>query len=372
MPHRNYFSFLILAFFLGVPCLLAADKKTAAEESLERRQKVELLGFFLKDPKDAELPETNIAVQLLNQAVAHYEKNEYELAKQEVLDSLKHNSQMGYAYELLGDIYNEQQNLKEAKAQYEIAYNLQPSANLKEKIEKLGTETKIDKKLSTYREEHFIIKYQNQDRSIEGFELREILRQTYRAISQDFGYYFKNQIVVLLYDEADFKNITNLPHWVGGVYDGKVRMPLKKFTYGDSELKALTRHEVTHAFIAALSARRAPAWINEGLAQVQEDKVRPINMLVFNSAVKTQSLLPLLELTSEASLSGKKDQLWVSLFYQQSFHLTKYLVGRYGVFMIKKMLADFGKGKNSDEVIHSNLQISPQKLEKEWRDTFIK
>lgn len=360
--------------FIGLPSLhlTADDKESVSEEMIERRQKVELMGFFLKDPQDAAMPGTTLSIQLLNQAIEYYQKNEYELAKQAAQDSLKHDSQNAFAYELLGDIYNNQQNLKEAKIQYDIAYNLQPREGLRGKMEKLGTETQVDKKLSTYREEHFIIKYQNQDRGIEGFELRELLRQTYRDISRDLGYYFRGQIVVLLYDEGDFKKIAGSPHWAAGLYDGKVRMPLKRFSYNDKQLRALTAHEVTHAFVAALSSQRAPAWINEGLAQVEQNKVEKIDMLVFDSAVKTRTLLPLDQLISEQALQGKSDALWVGLFYQQSFHLTQYLVDRYGTVNLKKMLLEFAQGKNSDEVIRAVLQISTARLEKEWRATFTK
>jgi hypothetical protein len=219
-------------------------------------------------------------------------------------------------------------------------------------------------------EEHFIIKYQNQDHSIEGFDLRELLREAYRMISQDFGYYFKNPIVVALYDEQDFKEITATPHWVGGMYDGKVRMPLKKFSFDDKELRSLATHEVTHAFVAAISSQHAPAWINEGLAQVEEDKIKKIDLLVFDSAVKTNSLLPLDQLTGQTSISSIKDQLAASLFYQQSFHFTQYLVKRYGMFNLKKMLAEYAKGKNSDEVMRNVLQVPLPRLEKEWHTTF--
>lgn len=370
---RPFLILLVLSFvFLLSMRLRAEDKKSVPQEMMERRQKAELRGFFLKDPKDAAMSGMNLSIQSLNQAIEYYQKNEYELAKQAALESLKHDSQNAFAYELLGDIYNNQQDLKEAKTQYEIAYNLQPRDGLRTKLEKLGAETAVDKKLSTYREEHFIIKYHNQDHSLEGFELRELLRQAYRSISQDFAFYFRNPIVVLLYDEADFRKITDTPHWVGGLYDGKVRMPLKKFSFNDSELRGLTIHEVTHAFIAAMSSQKAPPWINEGLAQVEEDKAHRIDLTVFEAAIKTRTLLPLDFLISEHSVTNLKDQMQATLFYQQTFHLTRYLVRRYGMFHLKKMLAEFALGKNSDEVIRSVLQVSPARLEKEWYATFIK
>ncbi len=363
---------VLFCLALSFSAQAAESKKSAAAESVERRQKVELLGFFLKDPKDAKLPETPMGVQLYNQAVVYYQKSELVLARQTLLESLQYDDLNPLAYELLGDIDFNAQKLKEAKSNYEIAYNLQPTESLREKLEKTAGEEKVDKKLSTYTEEHFIIKYHNQNKSYEGFELRELLRRTYSAISKDFGYYFKHQIVVLMYDEKDFAEITKLPHWVAGVYDGKVRMPINRAGYSEKDFQALARHEVTHAFVAGMSSQRAPSWINEGLAQFEENKIRPIDLLVFDAAVKTNSLLSLIQLTNEQGISSIKDQLTVALFYQQSYRFTSYLVQRYGMFNLKKMLAEFAAGKNSEEAVRAVFQVSMERLEKEWKATLTK
>lgn len=348
----------------------AAEKKSVKQEQFERRQKVELMSFFLKDPKNAELPKAAMGVNLFNQAVEYYQKNEFALAKQTLRDSLRQDDQNVYAYELLGDIYNNEQDLKEAKANYEIAYNLQPTENLKKKMEALGKEAVVEKKMATYKEEHFIIKYHDQEKQLEGFELREVLRQTYRNISQEFGYYPNRQIAVLLLDEEEFKTISGAPHWAGGIYDGKIRLPVKRFQFSETDLKALSAHEVTHAFAAAMSAQQIPTWLNEGLAVYQENKQRKVDMLVFNAAIKTNTVFPLDQLMNENALQAKQDPLWVALYYQESFHLTSYLVKRYGMFNVKKMLTEFSKGKNSDEAVRNVLQISIARLEKEWRATF--
>lgn len=366
----------LLIFILCAPgmCPVSAaeTKDSANEEMLKRRQMVQLKTYFIGDPKKAKLPTTPMGVELFNQAVKYYEKGEYDLARKSLDESIKIDPNNSFAYELLGDVYNNQQDLGAARVAYEMAYKIQPGSSLKMKIEKLAGETAIDKKLATYKEEHFLIKYHDENKSMEGFELRELLRKTYRNISQDFGYYFRSKVVVLLYDEAEFKQMTGIPHWAGGIYDGKVRMPVSKTGFTEDTLKATTAHEVTHAFVAAMSNMRAPAWLNEGLAQYEENKIKPIDMIIFDSAVKTKTLLPLDQLIDQGSLQGKVDSLWVGLFYQQSLHLTGYLVKRYGMFTVKKMLTEFGKNKNSDEVIESVLQISVPKLEKEWRATFSK
>ncbi|MBI3314265.1 MAG: hypothetical protein HYZ83_08530 [Candidatus Omnitrophica bacterium] len=355
-----------------IPFAHAEEKKSAAAEALERRQKVEIMSFFLKDPNQAVLPKTTLAISFYNQAVEHFRKQEYELARKDLQDSLRHDDQNALAYELLGEIDYLEEKLPEAKSNYQIAYNLSPREDLKTKIEKLTVETPVNKKLSTYQEEHFLIKYHNQEKNIEGFQLRELLRSTYRDISKEFSYYFRRQVVVLLYDEEDFKKITNMPHWVAGIYDGKVRMPINRKGFGDKDLQALTAHEVTHAFVHAMSAGTAPPWINEGLAEYIEGKVKPEEAIVFESAIKTNNLFSIDQLISQGATASISDTLRIALFYEQSHALISYLIKRYGMFRVKQMLEEYSKGKNSDEVIRNILQISPERLEKEWKSTFSK
>ncbi len=363
---------LFLALALMPPASFAVEEKSKAEEILERRQKVELLTFFQRDPKNSKVPEIPMSIQLYNQAVEFFSHQEYDLARQALTDALALDPSNAFAYELLGDVDNLQEKLVEAKKNYDIAYNLNPRESILKKMETLKGDQSVAKKLATYNEQHFIIKYYKKADEDKGFELRELLRTTYGTISRDFGHYFNHQVTVLLYDEEDFKKISGLPHWAGGLYDGKVRMPLKRQGFSDLELKALTTHEVTHAFVAGMSANQAPAWINEGLAQYEENKVKPIDLLVFDSAVTTNTLMPLIGLMQDNVTEGLKDTLLVNLFYQQSFHLTNYLVNRYGMFLIKQMLAEFAKGKNSDEVVREKLRISTERLEREWKATFIK
>ncbi len=348
--------------------LFAKEDKTQAQKSLERRQRVELLGFFLKDPEQAVLPSTNVAIEFYNEGVTFYEKKEYEPALLAFETSLKHNPNNALAYELMGDIYYYQQKISQADNHYRRAYELSPRDGLRKKIEKIESEKTVEKKFSTYTEEHFIIKYKRDDSRYEGSELKEMLKDTYRLISESFGFYLQHQVVVLLYDQQEFAQLTALPHWAAGVYDGKVRMPAYSTGFSDQMLKALSVHEVTHAFISVIAKGRAPAWINEGLAEYHEAKVTPPSTIVFKAAIKTNTLFTLDELTGSAGPLKIEDALRVNLFYEQSHQLIEYLVKRYGMFLVKKILEAYAEGKSSNEAIRDVLKISIQRLEREWKE----
>ncbi|MBI4115422.1 MAG: M48 family metalloprotease, partial [Candidatus Omnitrophica bacterium] len=345
------------------------SEREEARKAVEMRGRTEILSYFYGDPKNTTGVKVPIAIDLYNQAVEFYQKKEYDLARQVLQDSLRYDSKNPFAYELLGDIAYYEQKLDEAEKHYESAYRLRAQTSLKEKILKIQKEKKVESGLSTYQEEHFIIKYHGEEKRFEGFELRELLRTTYRSVGQDFGYFFKHKVAVLLYDEKEFRNLSGAPHWSSGLYDGKVRLPAYKKGFADKEIQKIVQHEVTHAFVVEISRARCPAWLNEGLAVYEEAKIEPRDPRVFKAAVRTNTLLPLPSLFSQEQIQGLNDPLEVALFYDQAYQVVNYIVGRYGMFRVKQMLETYAQGKDTHDVIQEVLKISPLELEKRWKET---
>ncbi|HOW59436.1 MAG TPA: peptidase MA family metallohydrolase [Candidatus Omnitrophota bacterium] len=339
------------------------------QDPVERRQKIELEKFYYGNGKDNKAPKTPIAIGFYNDAVKFYEKGEYDLARQALNESLALVPRNALAYELLGEIENLQQNPERASEYYKKSYLMNPTPRVRKRIEQLQKEQRVDNKLDTYDEEHFIIKYRRGEQGYEGYWLKNMLRECYRQVSQDFGYFLNHKTVVLFYSRDEFNDVTGQEHWVGGLYDGKIRLPSYQQGFKEIDLRLAAIHELTHAFVAILSGMRAPAWIHEGLAQYEEAQIAPKDMLVFEAAVKTKALIPLNRLFSEKMDSKKKDKLEIMLFYQESYMLVHYLVKRYQMYRIKGMLIKFKEGKTVEEAVEETFGISVHQLEKEWLAT---
>jgi hypothetical protein len=379
MGQRKYFGMrgivlILFVFFLmgGAEtfCLGVQEKKSEAEESLVKRQRAELLSFYLKSPRDAALPKTPVSVDLYNQAVHYVQSHDYELARQTLKEAIAYDEKNSFAYELMGDLDYLEQHLQEALEQYKSAFRIHPRKELKEKIEKLLREIPVEEKFSTYKDKNFILNYEGRADPHEIMRLRKLLRASYRRISKDFAYYFKRPVVVLLYEESAFRDITKQPHWVGGVYDGKIRLPSSTREFLKKDLKAMVAHEMTHAFVAGMSEGKAPPWIHEGIAVYEENKVKPRDFIVFRSAVKTNTLLNLDLLTNEQKITYEQDPLLIHLFYEQSADLVRYLIEKFGVIRMKQMLTEFAQGKESDEILRKVLGKNAEQLEKEWKASF--
>ena len=188
-------------------------------------------------------------------------------------------------------------------------------------------------------------------------------------MGQDLGYFFKHKVVVLLYNEKEFRELSGAPHWSSGLYDGKIRLPAYRTGFTETEIRKVIRHELTHAFVGEISRGLCPVWLNEGLAEFEESKAELPDLKVFHAAVRTNTLFPFSDLFVKARLNEVKDPLEVQLFYEESYQIVRYLIERYGMFQIKKMLELFAQGKDSLEVLETVLKLSPLELEKRWKES---
>lgn len=362
--------FLILLVALPLLQVQASEDSDTAQKELKRRQKTEWMRFYRQNPKNAEVPQTGMSVEFFNQAVSFFKSQEYDLAHQALVDSIRLNDRNSFAYELLGDIAQIEHDLKNAKAYYTKAYLLKPSPELQEKFEKINRELSLEDQFLSEETEHFFFKYKADERS-DIQELGPKLEDIYAALAKTFGEQVRRRIVVVFYEPEEFRRVTELPHWVSGVYDGKIRLPVYRWGLERYNLEAIAAHEMTHAFVAEMSASKAPSWINEGLAVYEEQNYEKKDMIVFRAAVRTGTLLEIDHLMNENRVVKEKDPLFANLFYDQSYMLVRYMIERYGMFEIKQLLKSFGQGKNYDEAILEVLKTDPVQLDAEWRSSLV-
>ncbi len=98
------------------------------------------------------------------------------------------------------------------------------------------------------------------------------LEGAYADLVQDLGSAPARKVEVVVYAERDWRLATQAPDWSGGLFDGKVRVPAQGLTGVTPRLLSVLKHEMTHAFVAVRTNGRAPVWLHEGLAQVEEGK----------------------------------------------------------------------------------------------------
>lgn len=325
---------------------------------------------FLLSPKQStntDIVSLNSGRELYNEAVLNFNKRQYEVAGALLKESVELDATNPYAFELLGEIANLSHKLDEAESYYRKAFSLNPDPKLREKYEKLIREKNIDKIQQEYSDEHFIIRYRRSEH-LEGSKIRDYLRGAYRNISQDFGYYPKYKIPVLLYDREEYESLMgSVPHWSGALYDGKIRLPIYQGAMTEQGLKKLIHHELTHAFVLDLSQMKCPIWLNEGLAQYEENKVQSLDLQMLINAVRTKTLISMDELMFE-DISKNPSQEKAIIFYLESFSFVSYTIEHSRFYNMKQFLIAIGKGKPFLEAFEKEFGHSLKEFADDWRE----
>ena len=71
-------------------------------------------------------------------------------------------------------------------------------------------------------------------------------------------------ITVILYPLQEFREVTQAPENVAGLYDGKIRVPLGGLQRVDDAARRLLVHELTHAFVHSKTRGNCPTWRRSG------------------------------------------------------------------------------------------------------------
>jgi len=358
--------------------LIVKSKKLIGEMSVpepdlennsgEARELVNIRKYLIGNPEAAseKAISDEKARTLLEKAAKSYKEKQFGLAKSLILEAIQYQPHNALAYELLGDSEYFSQNLPAAKEAYQKSFLNDAINRVKSKLEKVEREMSIEPGFSEYADEHFLIRYKRSEK-FEGAEIRQYLREAYREVSHDFGYYLNFKTAVVLYGKDEYQAISNMPHWSGALYDGKIRIPIYDEKSDSKNLKKYIQHELTHVFITDMSDNRCPVWLHEGLAQYEENKIIPINRGFFQRAVKAGDLLSWEDL--EKGVAQAKDQASAILFYHQSFEMAKYLIEKYRFVKIKALLQKLTKqGAVFEDAFKEVMGISLKDFYANWRN----
>jgi len=190
-----------------------------------------------------------------------------------------------------------------------------------------------------------------------------ILEEAYRKIGADLLYWPRENIGAVLYPEKDFFDITRSPSWVGAIYDGKIKMPAGGLVERTAELERVIFHEYTHALVFRLSRGRAPAWLNEGLAQYEEGPHRP-GFAARAKALVSEGGIPLKSLQGSFVAMPPAE---ASKAYALSLSVTAFIIDEFGFSSLKRILTGLGRGLDLDAALRASIFLSLNDLEDSWR-----
>ena len=249
----------------------------------------------------------------------------------------------------LGRVYYDTGDLTRAIDAWDRALAIDPEIKaIRDMAEKARRESAVENRMEKGYSGMFLISYDEGTRSDLADVVLDVLETAYNRVGYDLSYYPTARVPVILYTKKDYRSVTAGPEWSGGLYDGKVRLPIGGAGELTPMLRAVLSHEYTHVVVGELTKGNCPTWINEGLAEFEGRKEYNPPMSELVKAAKTGGYISFT--TLEKSISAL-DAKGAALAYQQSYSLVSFMISAYGLHKVRDMLVNLGTGMKSEAAI---------------------
>jgi hypothetical protein len=265
------------------------------------------------------------------------------------------------AHTMLGYAQFASDHTKEAIASWKRSLELRPDSTVQQFLAKAQREQNVESEFSQRESQHFTIHYEGKQTSevLRG-QILSALESDYDDLVRDLGTPPRDNILVTLYTEQAFFDVTHAPSWSGAMNDGKLRIPISGLSSMTSELAHVLKHELAHSFIAQLSAGRCPPWLHEGIAQYLEPKSLGSEGRQLAVLFRGQRNIPLNALEgSFLQFSGA--QAYVA--YAESLAAVSYITDSYGMSDIQRILQRISQGNSTEAALRATIHSDYGQLE---------
>lgn len=209
-----------------------------------------------------EVDKHNALIQETNECL---EVGEWNCAEKNVRILLKETpNDTNLQLHLAGILFEQERYLECIRFVDSLHYTDKDFIFLKEKSESLIREMS---ELNLEASDHFRLEFEGHPSRNDVLEALSVLEVAYDSLCRLFDFHPENKMRLVLYQSSDYQGIGPRPDWVGAVFDGKLRLPVNVMQYRDV-YRPMLFHELTHAFVRAMTRAKVPLWLNEGIAQV--------------------------------------------------------------------------------------------------------
>jgi len=233
-------------------------------------------------------------------------------------------------------------------------------------LAKISREEGIERNFAQERSVHFVLTFEEKIPRDWIIDLLDTFEEAFSKVGDFLGYFPSERTSVIIYSPEDFHKISALPGWAGGLYDGKIRIPIPPEVNSPENLKGTVFHEYTHHLIHFLTDGKCPTWLNEGLAQISEGLVKQDAERIL--ARKDTSQIP-----SIRKLDGPffkvKNKWQAKQYYAFSLLAVNWILEEKGAKVIQNILSDLRKRPNIDEVLIANIGLNCESLDSRIRES---
>jgi tetratricopeptide (TPR) repeat protein len=266
------------------------------------------------------------------------------------------------AFLVLGYAYYKNDHDREAIAALKKSLDLRPNDRARELLERIERESRTEADFRQQESSHFTLRFEgSQTADALRTQVLEALESDYRALSNDLGATPKN-IYVSLYTDQAFFDVTHAAAWTSALNDGKIRIPISGVKKVTPEMASVLRHELTHSFVAQITHSRAPGWLNEGIAELEQGLSTGAFGPRLAALYASGRQVPLNQLEGEFQGYSSAE---ASVAYAESLAAVEYIRATYGMSDLARLLQRLGEGQSVESALRSTVHAGYAELETE-------
>ncbi len=261
---------------------------------------------------------------------------------------------------ILGYAYYKNDRDREAISALKKSLQLHPDDKVQKLLDRVQREENTEADFRQQESSHFTLRY-------EGSQANDALRQqilasledSYSKLQADLGVSPRN-IYVSLYTDQAFFDVTQAPTWSAATNDGKIRIPISGIQNVTPEMARMLRHELTHSFVAQMTHNRAPQWLNEGIAELEQGASISSFGSRLASLYSSGHQVPLNLLEGEFDSLDKSEAI---VAYAESLTAVQFINETYGIGDVARILQRLGEGQTIEAALRSTIHVGYKELD---------
>jgi tetratricopeptide (TPR) repeat protein len=264
-------------------------------------------------------------------------------------------------YSVLGNVYYLREEVDKAIEAWEQSLALRDDATVRASLERARREAAVEENFDKQRLSHFIVKYEGESMEDTGRLVLGSLERSYGFLKSRLDFEPKEPVVVILYARRDYNELGG-PKWSAGLFDGKVRVPVRGLVSLDKNVESTLRHELTHAFLYAQAGQNCPRWLHEGMAEYCEGT---------DASQYGEMLAKKIEEDSNFAYCLIGMRCSVRLYYPAATSVVDYIIRNRGMGGVKDLLSLLGEGQSIDQALTKVMGRDEMGLMNDWQH-FVK
>jgi len=260
-------------------------------------------------------------------------------------------------HHIIGKVHYYREEMSKAVASFRTALKIKDDPEIRASLERALREAQTSAGFDSRRLAHFIIRYEGETMEDTGRMVLDTMDRSYATLTSQLGFEPSERVVVVLYSRRDYRDMGG-PHWSAGLFDGKIRIPVRGLQRLDEHIKSTLHHELAHAFIHARAGKAAPRWLHEGIAEYVEGTRTDDNGDLLAQALDGGG-------TFEHCLK-QTARCDIRLFYPAAASFVDYMVQLRGLRALRNVLTELGDGADMDSALKRAFSKDSSALIRDW------